>query len=53
MLTLTGVGTTENFGTQIMKYLLQPLLIGERALPWPSPYGKRSTTSAASPGMLP
>ena len=53
MLTLTGVGTTENFGTQIMKYLLQPLLIGERALPWPSPYGKRSTTSAAPSGMLP
>ena len=53
MLTLTGVGTTENFGTQIMKYLLQPLLIGERALPWPSAYGKRSATSAASPGMLP
>ncbi|MDQ6735328.1 MAG: LPS assembly protein LptD [Nitrospirota bacterium] len=54
MLTLTGIGTTENFGTQIMKYLLQPLLIGERALPWPSPYGKRSTTTAMpSPGMLP
>jgi LPS-assembly protein len=53
MLTLTGIGTTENFGTQIMKYLLQPLLIGERALPWPSPYGKRSTASAASPGLLP
>ncbi|WP_447983640.1 LPS-assembly protein LptD [Nitrospira sp. Nam74] len=53
MLTLTGVGTTENFGTQIMKYLLQPLLMGERALPWPSPYGKRSTASAAPSGMLP
>ena len=53
MLTLTGVGTTENFGTQIMKYLLQPLLIGERALPWPSPYGKRSTISPSSPGILP
>jgi LPS-assembly protein len=53
MLTLTGVGTTENFGTQIMKYLLQPLLVGERALPWPSPYGKRTTPSPSSPGILP
>jgi LPS-assembly protein len=53
MLTLTGVGTTENFGTQIMKYLLQPLLVGERALPWPSPYGKRSTTATPSTGIQP
>lgn len=53
MLTLTGVGTTENFGTQIIKYLLQPLLVGERALPWPSPYGKRTSSSPAVMGGLP
>ncbi|WP_447977193.1 LPS-assembly protein LptD [Candidatus Nitrospira bockiana] len=48
MITLTGIGTTENFGTQIIKYLLQPLLVGERALPWPSPYGKRTTPRPAA-----
>jgi LPS-assembly protein len=53
MLTLTGIGTTENFGTQIMKYLLQPLLVGERALPWPSPYGQRMTTATPSTGIQP
>ena len=44
MISLSGIGATENFGTQVMKYLLGPLVIGERALPWPSPYGKRSTS---------
>ena len=53
MLTLTGVGTTENFGTQIIKYLLQPLLVGERALPWGAPYGRRSTPSPVAQGILP
>jgi LPS-assembly protein len=54
MITLAGIGTTENFGTYIMKYLLQPLLIGERALPWPSPYGARMGSSSPSTmGMLP
>jgi LPS-assembly protein len=55
MLTLTGVGSTENFGTQMMKYLLQPLLVGERALPWPSPMGKRpvspGTASSVGPAV--
>ena len=53
MLTLTGVGTTQNFGTQIMKYLLQPLLVGERALPWSAPYGQRMTTATPSTGIQP
>ena len=53
MLTLTGIGTTENFGTQIMKYLLQPLLVGERALPWSSPYGQRISTATPSTGVQP
>ncbi len=53
MLTLTGIGTTQNFGTQIMKYLLQPLLVGERALPWSSPYGQRMTTATPSTGIQP
>jgi LPS-assembly protein len=52
MITLAGIGTTENFGTYVIKYLLQPLLIGERALPWPSPYGARMR-SASTMGGLP
>ncbi|HJU03914.1 MAG TPA: LPS assembly protein LptD [Nitrospiraceae bacterium] len=45
MISLTGIGATENYGTQIMKYLLGPLVIGERGLPWPSPYGARTTAA--------
>jgi LPS-assembly protein len=48
MVSLAGIGTTENFGTQIMKYLLYPLLVGERALPWPAPYGKLSSAAVMS-----
>jgi LPS-assembly protein len=47
MITLTGVGATENFGTQIMKYILGPILIGERGLPWPGPIGKMPGTPEA------
>ena len=43
MVSLTGIGATENFGTYIMKYILGPLVVGERGLPWPSPYGSRTT----------
>jgi LPS-assembly protein len=53
MLTLAGIGSTENFGTQMMKYLLGPILLGERALPWPSPMGKRPATAGAAPGAGP
>jgi LPS-assembly protein len=45
MVSLTGIGATENFGTTIMRYLLGPLVIGERGLPWPSPYGRRLSAS--------
>ena len=41
MLSLTGVGATESFGTQIVKSILSPILQGERGLPWPTPYVKR------------
>jgi LPS-assembly protein len=58
MLTLAGIGSTENFGTQMMKYLLNPLLAGERALPWPSPMGRRPAPpetgrGTGSPSMQP
>jgi len=44
MISLTGVGWTENFGTVVVKSILSPLLVGERGLPWPTPggpYGRR------------
>ena len=58
MISLTGVGWTENFGTAVMRTILQPLLIGERGLPWASPggpYGRLPATpqsSSASPGSV-
>ncbi len=48
MVSLTGIGATQNFGTEIMKYLLYPLTYGERGLPWASPYGMRTTPTAAA-----
>lgn len=52
MVSLTGIGATENFGTQIMRYLLGPLVVGERGLPWPSPYGKRVTSPEPQSGAI-
>ncbi len=40
MLSLTGIGWTENLGTTLIKTILSPLLIGEKGLPWPSPDGQ-------------
>ncbi|MBM4139637.1 MAG: LPS-assembly protein LptD, partial [Nitrospira sp.] len=39
MLSLTGLGWTENTGTAMMRSILSPLLWGERGLPWPTPGG--------------
>ena len=39
MLSLTGVGWTENTGTAKMRSILSPLLWGERGLPWHTPGG--------------
>ncbi len=39
MLNMTGIGWTESFGTEVVKAILSPLLIGERGLPWASPGG--------------
>lgn len=49
MLSLTGVGATESFGTQIVKSILAPILQGERGLPWPTPYVKRPPQSQPQP----
>ncbi|MCA1958097.1 MAG: LPS assembly protein LptD [Nitrospira sp.] len=50
MLSLTGLGWTENTGTAVMRSILSPLLWGEKGLPWYVPwgqYGKTDRTSAA------
>jgi LPS-assembly protein len=40
MLSLTGLGWTENTGTAVMRGILAPLLWGERGLPWYVPWGQ-------------
>lgn len=52
MLSLTGVGWTENFGTAVLRTILSPLLMGERGLPWASPGGPygRPQPAPAMPG---
>jgi LPS-assembly protein len=45
VLSLTGIGWTENFGTAVLKTILSPILIVERGLPWGAvggPYGRMS-----------
>ena len=39
MLSLTGIGWTENYGTAIVREILNPLLWGDRGLPWAAPGG--------------
>lgn len=53
MLNLTGIGWTENLGTQVMRSILSPLLWGERGLPWASPTGPygRSQAGASTGGI--
>ncbi len=45
MISLTGLGATESFGTQVVKSILAPLLGNERGLPW--------SGRAVPPGMDP
>ncbi|GKS57889.1 LPS-assembly protein LptD [Nitrospira sp.] len=43
VLSLTGIGWTESFGTAVMRQILTPITIGERGLPWGAvggPYGR-------------
>ncbi|HKT33662.1 MAG TPA: LPS assembly protein LptD [Nitrospira sp.] len=39
MFSLTGIGWTENYGTNVVKQVLSPLTWGEKGLPWASPGG--------------
>ena len=49
MLSLTGIGWTESFGTAVVKSILSPLLIGEKGLPWAVPGGPYGRPQSAIP----
>lgn len=53
MLSLTGIGWTENFGTAVLRSILSPLLMGEKGLPWAAPGGPygRPQSTIPQPGM--
>lgn len=57
MLSLTGIGWTENYGTAVLKSILSPLLWGERGLPWATPGGPygipQSVPPPPGPGGIP
>jgi LPS-assembly protein len=49
MLSLTGIGWTESFGTAVVRNILSPLLIGEKGLPWATPGGPYGGPQSALP----
>jgi LPS-assembly protein len=54
MLSLTGIGWTESFGTAVLQSILSPLLIGEKGLPWAAPggpYGRPQSTIPPQSGV--
>jgi LPS-assembly protein len=54
MLSLTGVGWTENFGTAVLRSILSPLMYGEKGLPWAAPgghYGRPQGLSQVTPDL--
>ncbi|MDH4186792.1 MAG: LPS assembly protein LptD [Nitrospira sp.] len=53
MLSLTGIGWTENFGTTVLRSILTPLMMGEKGLPWAAPGGPygRPQSIMPQPGM--
>jgi LPS-assembly protein len=55
VVSLTGISWTENFGTAVIRSILEPLLIGERGLPWAAPggpYGRPAVTPLGPQGPL-
>src|SRR5262245_1632121 len=53
MLSLTGIGWTDSYGTVVVRNILSPLLTGEKGLPWSSPGGPYGSpqSSMPQPGM--
>jgi LPS-assembly protein len=53
MISLTGLGATESFGTQVVKMILSPILYGEKAVPWPTPNVRPPAQPAAAAAPAP
>jgi LPS-assembly protein len=51
MLSLTGLGWTESFGTAVVRNILGPLLIGEKGLPWATPGGPYGRPQSSIPPL--
>lgn len=49
MLSLTGIGWTENFGTAVVRSILEPLMYGEKGLPWAAPGGPYGRPTSIQP----
>jgi len=49
MLSLTGIGWTESYGTAVVRNILSPLLTGEKGLPWSSPGGPYGSPQSGMP----
>jgi len=49
MLSLTGIGWTENYGTDVVRTILSPLLWGEKGLPWAVPGGPYGIAQSIQP----
>jgi len=49
MLSLTGIGWTENYGTTVVRTILSPLTWGEKGLPWAAPGGHYGRTDTVQP----
>jgi LPS-assembly protein len=49
MLSLTGIGWTENYGTNVVRTILSPLVWGEKGLPWASPTGPYGRPETVQP----
>ncbi|OQW62658.1 MAG: hypothetical protein A4S17_01335 [Proteobacteria bacterium HN_bin10] len=45
LISLTGVGATEGYGTQLVKSILQPLMKDDKGVPWPTS-GRRSGSTS-------
>jgi LPS-assembly protein len=49
MLSLTGVGWTENYGTNVLRTIFSPITWGEKGLPWASPGGHYGRPEGVQP----
>lgn len=53
MISLTGLGATQSFGSEVLRWILGPILQGERGLPWESQPGRYQAPAASPMGSSP